>query len=205
MRMNVTLLLIAVNLAVFGLQTFVPGFTEMFALTPAFAVEGGYWQFISYMFLHSLYSPIHILLNMFVLGIFGMPVEHRLGWKNFLLLYFIAGLGSAFLYILITGDAMVMMLGASGAVFGVLAAYGILFPKNWIMVFFIPLPAPVAVIAITAFELVVGIFGILPGIANFGHIGGIVTGVLFVLIWLRVKRKVPVEDRLPRNYEFIWE
>lgn len=203
--MKLSFALIAANVAVFGLQVLFPGFTDAFALTPALAVDGAWWQFLTYMFLHDPFTPLHIMINMFVLGMFGPPVEHQLGPARFIALYLLAGLGSAFLHLALAGDPLVMMLGASGAVFGILAAYGILFPKNWIMVFFIPLPAPVAVVAITAFELFAGIFNLLPGIANFGHLGGIITGVAFMLIWRAFRKLPPLEDREPRNYEFVWE
>lgn len=202
--MKVTFLLIIANIVVFALQIlFSPAFTDLFALTPADALEGKYWQFITYMFLHG--GSLHILLNMFVLAIFGPGVENQLGWKRFLILYFLAGLGSAFLYILLTENFLFTLIGASGAVFGVLTAYGFLFPRNVILLFFVPMPAIVAVIAITAFELFAGIFNLLPGIANFGHIGGIVVSVLLMLFWKFTAKKIPVEEREPQSYEFAWE
>lgn len=202
MGMKVTLLLVIANLVVFGLQAIVPGFTEAFALTPALAVDGAWWQFLTYMFLHG--GAMHILINMFVLGIFGIAVEKQLGWRMFSLLYGIAGLGSSFLYLVLTGDAFIMMLGASGAVFGILAAYGLLFPKNWIMVFFVPMPALIAVFLIAAFELIAGVFNILPGIANFGHLGGIVVGVVFIQLWKSQRKRAPVGERFV-THEFFWE
>jgi len=202
--MKVTFLLIIANIVVFGLQILSPGVTETLALTPAVALEGGYWQFITYMFLHG--GSLHILLNMFVLAIFGPGVEHSLGWKKFVLLYFVAGLGSAFLHILLTGISLVKMLGASGAVFGVLTAYGILFPRNWIIMFpGIPMPAILAVAVFAGLELFFGVTGIQQGIANFGHLGGIVTGVALILFWRFTAKKIPVEEREPQSYEFAWE
>jgi membrane associated rhomboid family serine protease len=202
--MRVTLILIIANLLVYGLQLAAEGFTEIFALTPAFALEGAWWQFITYMFLHG--GSMHLLLNMFVLGIFGMGVENQLGRERFVILYFLAGLGSAFLHIFLTGDSMVMMLGASGAVFGILTAYGFLFPRNWIIMFpGIPMPAILAVAVFAGLELFLGVTGLQEGIANFGHLGGIITGVAFMLAWKFSARKIPPEEREPRNYEFIWE
>ena len=201
--MNVTMILVGMNIVVFALQFFIGGFTEAFALTPAAALDGAYWQFITYMFLHG--GSMHIIINMIVLGIFGFGVENALGRERFLLLYFLSGLGSAFLYLVLVGNPLIMMLGASGAVFGVLAAYAILFPRHWIMVFFIPMPAFIAVIAITAFELVAGALNLLPGIANFGHLGGIITAAALMGFWKLTKKKVPLEDQEPRHFEFIWE
>ena len=202
--MRVTLILVVANLAVFGFQTAFEGFTDTFALTPALALSGSLWQFLTYMFLHG--GAVHILLNMFALGIFGIAVENNLGWRKFILLYFLAGLGSAFLHIILAGDPLVLLLGASGAVFGILTAYGFLFPRNWIIMFpGIPMPAILAVFVFAGLELFLGVTGIQQGIANFGHLGGIVTGVLFMSIWKLAARKTPIEDRETTNYEFIWE
>lgn len=202
--MRLTFTIIGVNVAVFVLQLIFPLFTELFALTPVQGMDGSYWQFITYAFLHG--GPWHLFLNMIILGIFGPAVEHHLGWKKYLVLYFLAALGSAFLHIAVTGDALIKLLGASGSVFGVLTAYAYLFPRNIILVFFVPMPAILAVALITAFELIVGILGIFPGIANFGHIGGIVTAVLLMMLWRYRTPRLNPEDREPTSsYEFIWE
>lgn len=209
--MKITFAIIIATFIVFGFQSFLPAFTDAFALIPELALGGAWWQFFTYMFLHG--GAVHIILNMFILAIFGPVIEHRLGKRFFLLLYILAGLGSAALYISLTGVfsgplsgfLSQTMLGASGAVFGILTAYGYLYPKNIILVFFVPMPAIFAIILITAFELVSGILGIFPGIANFGHIGGIVTGVLFMLLWRFIEKKIPIDEREPRTYEFVWE
>lgn len=201
--MRLTFSLIMITAVVFALQNFFPWITVSFSLVPAHALNGAWWQFLTYIFLHA--GNLHFILNMIVFGIFGPAVEDSLGWKKFLSLYFVSGFGSALLHIALTGDSLVSMLGASGAIFGVLTAYGFLFPKNWIMVFFIPLPATIAIIAIAAFEVVSGVLGLFPGIANFGHLGGIVTGFLLMAAWRLLEKKVPLEERKERTYEFLWE
>ncbi|MEE9406306.1 MAG: rhomboid family intramembrane serine protease, partial [Candidatus Aenigmarchaeota archaeon] len=163
MRISLTLALVLANLAAFIIQVTVSGFTLLFSLTPALAINGAYWQFFTYMFLHG--DPMHLFINMFVLIIFGQQVERHLGWKNFLLLYVIAGLGSAFLHIYLTGPSFIIMLGASGAVFGILTAYGFLFPRRWIIMFpGIPMPAIAAVFVFAGLELVLGVFSLEPGV-----------------------------------------
>ena len=137
MRFPLTFSLIAANIALFLVQNIVPGFTELLSLTPSAAFGGAYWQFITYMFMHG--GVIHIFFNMFVLFTFGMPVEGTLGTKKFGMLYFLSGIGSALLYMGLTAlftplDLGVMMLGASGAIFAVLTAYGFLFPKNMVWI-----------------------------------------------------------------------
>ena len=199
--MKYTLLLVIANIAVFVVQYFISGFTELFALTPTVALHGAYWQFVTYMFLHA--NATHIMLNMFALALFGMIVENQLGPRKYLFLYFAAGLGSAVLHVAITGVSSELLLGASGAVFGVLTAYGILFPKNWIFVFGgLPLPAILAVFVFAAVEFVFGVFSVEPGVANFGHLGGIITGGAIMLYWKFIKR---YRGRPVKHYEFIWE
>jgi membrane associated rhomboid family serine protease len=201
MQMRATTAVIIANIAVFILQAmFYPWFDDIFALTPNLVFQNGwFWQFFTYMFLHG--GIMHITLNMFVLFMFGMVIEYTLGSKKFLYLYFISGIGSALFYIALTGASDITMLGASGAVFGVLTAYGFMFPKNIILVFpGIPVPAFMAVIGFAALELIAGVFGMEPGIANFGHFGGIITGVILMLYW---KRRA--FEKNPREFEYFWE
>lgn len=208
--MSWTFYLILANIAVFILQlAFYPVFDIYFALTPAEALSGSYWQFLTYMFLHATFDQagnvylFHIGMNMFVLLLFGSVVERKLGTTRFLFLYFISGIGSAILHVLLTGVSTIQMLGASGAVFGVLAAYGILFPRNWIIMFpGIPMPAFLAVAAFAFMELFFGVFGLEEGIANFGHLGGILTGAALMLYWKHTKK---TEDDVLGNFEFFWE
>lgn len=189
---------IIICIVAFILQFTIDGFIELFALTPALFMEGYFWQLVTYMFLHG--STMHIFINMFVLLIFGPIVEHQLGWKKYLALFLVSGIGSALLHILLTGESHVLMLGFSGAGFGILTAYGLLFPKSIIIMFpGIPMPAILAVFVFAAIEFVFGVAGLEPGIANFGHLGGIITGLFFMLLLKRKKRK------RERDFEFIWE
>lgn len=176
--MNLTLLIISVTVLVFLLQTMMPGLTAAFSLNPAQAFAGSYWQFLTYMFLHA--NLPHLFLNMFALLIFGLAAEEAMGRKNFLLLYIISGLGSAFLHIAIEGVSNIPLLGASGAVFGIMTAYGILFPKNVIFAMGIPMPALFAVVFFAAIQLFFGVFSTGSSIAYFGHLGGIITGIVFM-------------------------
>jgi len=206
MRFQLTITLVAANVALFIAQNIVPGFTEFFSLTPSVAFGGAYWQFITYMFMHG--GMLHILFNMFVLFMFGLPVEGTLGTKRFAALYFISGVGSALLYMALTclvmpGDIEVMMLGASGAIFAVLTAYGFLYPRNIVWIIgLVPLPAKWAVIMFAGLELFLGLTGLEPGVANFGHLGGIAVGALLMLHW---RRREKIRYHGFKNFEFIWE
>lgn len=211
--MKFTLSLVAINIVAFILQgIFGDAFTYSFSLVPAQAFSGAVWQFVTYMFMHG--GIMHIAINMFVLLIFGGMVERELGWKKFLMLYFVAGIGSAFLYLgltwvftpihLLPGVALVPMLGASGAVFGILTAYAFMFPRRWIIMFpGIPLPAALLVVLFAIVELFSGVFGLDPGIANFGHLGGILFGFLLMLYWRYRKKKSRALEL--GDFEWVWE
>jgi membrane associated rhomboid family serine protease len=201
--MRVTLSLIIISVAVFPLQLMVAGVTRFFALTPALALTEAPWQFVTYMFLHG--DPLHLMINMFVLAIFGVIVERHMGWRNYLSLYLVAGVGSAFFHMLLTGHSDILMLGASGSIFGILTAYGFLFPRTWIIMFpGIPMPAILAVVVFAALEIFFGVFGLEPGIANWGHLGGIVAGVLFMVIWKLYKRRMKGGTGFG-DFEWVWE
>jgi membrane associated rhomboid family serine protease len=206
MKLNVTLSLLAANVLLFLAQLAFPAITGMLSLTPSMALHGAWWQFATYMFMHGGF--FHIAMNMFVLVMFGLAAESMLGAKKFAALYFISGIGSALVYIgfiaaLTPAEMGVMMLGASGAVYAVLTAYGFLFPKSvvWIPPG-IPMPAKFAVVAFAALELFLGLTGLEPGVANFGHLGGILFGIIIMLLWRRQKS---VRASTMQDYEFVWD
>ncbi|MBN2101944.1 MAG: rhomboid family intramembrane serine protease [Candidatus Aenigmarchaeota archaeon] len=178
--------IVAANVVMFLLQLIIPGFTELFALTPALATGGMFWQFLTYMFLHG--SFFHIAINMFVLLIFAPRVEEIVGRTRFLILYFASGIVSGMFYLLLTGTgSQILMLGASGAVYAVVAAFAILYPKEVIVVYFMPLPAAVVLVLLVLMESVFGLFGLQAGVANWGHLGGLIAGAALMLYWKKKK------------------
>jgi membrane associated rhomboid family serine protease len=201
--MRLTAGLVAANVTFFGMQLLVPGFTGVAVLVPSQALAGAWWQFLTYMFLHA--NPAHLAFNMFVLLMFGTAIERGLGRRRYLTLYLASGIGAALLYIALTGVSSVPMLGASGAVFGVLAAYGFMFPSNKIFIPFIPVPIPgiFSIILLGALEFLLGAAGLEPGIANFGHLGGLVTGVALMAVWRRRTRPKTAQEA--RDFEFFWK
>lgn len=176
--MRVTTSLIIANFAVFLVEkAFGTPFMHLFALRPDLAILHGWaWQFVSYMFLHANF--LHLFFNMFVLFFFGFPLESYLRGK-YIWFYLICGLGSAILHIGLTGINPVMLLGASGAIFGVLTAYGILWPRRIVFIWFVPMPALILVILLAVIETMFGIFSA-GQIAHFGHLGGIITGAILI-------------------------
>jgi rhomboid-like protein len=152
-------------------------------------------QIATYMFTHGNF--MHILFNMFSLIMFGPPVEYKLGAKKFLAYYFLAGIGAlllqfgAYWYAIhfqgIPQEAIegVPLIGASGAIFGILAAYGMLFPNDMMMLIFPPIPmkAKYMVLIFMVFELYQGVWGAPTAIAHFAHLGGAIFGGLIILFW----------------------
>jgi membrane associated rhomboid family serine protease len=154
------------------------------------------YQVVTHMFMHG--NPTHLFFNMFALFMFGPPVEATFGPKRFFQYYLITGFGAYLLQIATNWVEMehlggspflanVPMVGASGAVFGLLAAYGILFPNNRIMLLFPPIPmkAKYFVLIYAGLELFLGIGRFTEGIAHFAHVGGALFGFLLILFWRR--------------------
>ena len=148
-------------------------------------------QVATHMFMHANLS--HLLFNMIGLFFFGPALEAIWGAKRFLSYYFICGLGAAFLQILVrfleiqfTGaDSLYVMLGASGAVFGLLAGFAMYYPNQIISLIFPPISmkAKYFVLIYGAIELFLGISNFNTGIAHFAHLGGALFGVITILIW----------------------
>lgn len=174
------------------------------------------WQIITYMFMHSPVSFAHILFNMFALYTFGSTLEYVMGSKRFLNFYLITGLGALALQMIVqaielynaTGSVMPLtdnislvnqhqmalvreiymgpMLGASGAIFGLLIAFGMIFPNAELYILFIPVPVkakyiiPVYVIL----ELFLGVAQFSgDSVAHFAHLGGALFGFILVKFW----------------------
>ncbi len=152
------------------------------------------YQIFTHMFAHSQYGPIHILFNMFMLWMFGKTLENIWGAKRFLTFYLLCGIGAAAAHLLIqhlTGG-YASVVGASGAIFGVFAAFAMLFPNTEMYIMFLPVPIKAKWVAIgyMALDLFGGISNA-PGdnIAHFAHLGGALTGVIIVLIWNKTNKK----------------
>lgn len=144
-------------------------------------------QFITYMFMHADIS--HIFLNMLAVYMFGSILESMWGPKRFLNFYLLCGLGAATLQLAISAfhNEYTVLLGASGAVFGLLVAFAMMFPNTELQLYFIiPVKAKYLVTAYAAFELYNGFFTN-DNVAHFAHLGGLVMGIIIMLVWKRNK------------------
>ena len=148
------------------------------------------YQFITYMFLHGGIG--HLFSNMFALWMFGRTLEYELGSKRFLTYYMVCGIGAALIQIGVAtlfGENLTL-LGASGAVMGLLLAFGFMHPNE--RIYIIPFPFPIKakwfVIGYAVLELMMGWTGAQPGVAHFAHIGGMLWGLILLLIWRKRRR-----------------
>lgn len=173
-----------------------------FAMTPKSVVESFYiWQPFTYMFFHAD-NVFHVLMNMISLWFFGSELEYRWGSNKFLRYYLFCGVGAALIYILgvillflIKGTTplvyIIPVIGASGAVFGVLLAYAILFGERTIYFFgAFPMQARVFIALLAAIEIISLLSqGMGQGVANLAHIGGLVSGYLYLVIWSQIQKR----------------
>ncbi len=163
--------------------------------TPPGAPDFQIWQLVTYAFLHG--SFLHIFLNMFVLWMFGTQMEYTWGSRRFLFYYLfcVVGAGLTQLYV-VSGatDGIFPTVGASGGVFGILLAFGMRFPNQYILLLIPPIPmkAKYFVLVVGLITLYFGMTGTQAGIAHFAHLGGMVAGLLLILYW---RGKLPVKPR----------
>ena len=204
---TVTKNLIIINAIIFVAtlinQEFMIGTFALFYPTSPFF---HWWQVVTHMFMHGGFW--HIFFNMYTLLIFGSVVERIIGPKKFLLFYFICGFGAVALHLgveylqmqtymdgVAQGSATAMQnieaikytptVGASGAIYGVLMGYAMLFPESRMTLLFPPvtLSAKWMVVVFAAIELLTGVTGLASGIAHFAHLGGMLIGWLMILWW----------------------
>ena len=165
-----------------------------------------WWQIITHMFMHGGFW--HIFFNMYTLLIFGTVVERIIGQKKFLLFYFVCGFGAVALHLGVeylqmqsliesaaAGDMTAIQgiadikrtptVGASGAIYGVLIGYAMLFPESKMTLLFPPvtLSAKWMVVVFAVIELFTGVTGMQAGIAHFAHLGGMLFGFLMIRCW----------------------
>lgn len=177
---------------------------EYFSLFPVGSPFFHWWQPLTYMFLHGGFS--HLFFNMFALWMFGRDLEREMGSRRFLIYYLVCGVGAALVQLGMAQIDLARMVeyspsywdylctptvGASGAIFGLLLAFGMLHPNAVIMLIFPPIPmkAKWFVIIYGAIELFFGVSGRMDSVAHFAHLGGMFWGWLLLLWWRRRERR----------------
>jgi membrane associated rhomboid family serine protease len=181
-----TRMLIIINIMLFVLIYLFPGFPwlSLFGFQGSVAFFGfRIWQFFTYMFLHL--GLWHLVLNMLMLLFFGLPLEEAWGRNKFISYYFFSGLGAAFFSLIFSFKSL--MVGASGAIFGVLLAYALMFPESVIVLFFIfPLKTKPAVLILATINFLGAISSGGNGVTYLASLGGALFGYLYLKSeWLK--------------------
>lgn len=190
---EVTYMLIGVNVAVFVMEAVIGPylFFYNFSLIPILLMAGrNAYTLLMSIYLHA--DLLHLLSNMFALWIFGPECERRVGSRNFLIIYNVAGLAGNALHVLAYPESPAPAMGASGAIFGIIAAFAVFFPLRMIfIIWFIPMALPAVVWAAIyfLFEVFYEFSGLNPFVAHMAHIGGFIVGLAFALIYRRVSRR----------------
>jgi membrane associated rhomboid family serine protease len=187
--------LIIIIIAVFLLQKMaeISGLNiyRYFALVP-YRVMSQYflWQLVTYIFLHGGF--FHILFNLLALWMFGGELENYFGSKKFLFYFFFCGIGAGICTVLFTPDLyqQIPVIGASGAIYGILLAFGWLFPNRPIYIYFLfPIPAKYFVIIFGFIEFFSSFGGPGGGVSHLTHLGGLLFGLLF-MAYPTVRQKI---------------
>ncbi len=200
-RLAITMCLVWFVIQILCDKVFKLNLSTWFLLHPDQVIEKFWvWQLMTYMFFHAL-SPMHLVFNLLTLWFFGSELEKQWGAKFFTLYFFTCGIGAAFLYCAsvaayaaITGvqtPLMIPVLGASGALFGLLVAYGIIFAERMMIFLIFPMKAKYFVMVAAGLDFVsllsTGFAG--SEVAYLAHLGGALVGFLFLMGHTRWKLK----------------
>ena len=180
-RPPVSIGIIVVCVIVFLLQNI----SAQLALWPLYTDYFQPWQLITYAFLHGGFN--HLFFNMFALWMFGLPVERVWGSLRFAQYYFVCVLGAGAIQLLVQymSGNVYPTIGASGAVFGLLLAYGVMWPNAKLFLIFFPVPikAKWFVLIYGGVELIFGVTGAMPQVAHYAHLGGLFFGAGLLWRW----------------------
>ena len=186
---NAVLVIALINVAVFILTSLFRNLSTYLGLVPILVVESQtYWQFFTYQFVHGDF--FHLAFNMLALFFFGVPVERKIGTKEFILYYLLIGtIGGvlSFLVYAATGFYIISLVGASGAIFGVLLLYAVIYPNSVVYLWaVIPVPAPLLILGYAVIELI-SIFSVGDGVAHLTHFIGLLAGWVYIRIRFGIK------------------
>ena len=184
---------------IFLLQTLIEGFTDSFILDTRLVLFK-FYTLVTAIFLHS--GIPHLFYNLFGLALFGSILEHIIGSRRFLILFFISGLAAS----LISIPFYARVLGASGAIFGILGMLGVLRPKMTVWVYSMPMPMILALFVWAAADML-GVF-VPTGTANIAHLGGLGIGVIAGLFYKKQfkspkkkKERIYIDEEKVKEWE----
>lgn len=173
--------IIIINISVFVITNLfhsIPWFSFLGFVPRLFLAKFMIWQAFTYMFLHA--GLLHLVFNMLMLWFFGPAIEASWGRNRFLFYYFFTGFGAAICSFIFSFNSAIPIVGASGALFGILVAYAIMFPEDVIIVFVFPMKCKHAVVVLSVINLLAAISSSNNGIAYVAHLGGALFGYLYL-------------------------
>jgi membrane associated rhomboid family serine protease len=179
-------ILIITNVVLFAMNLIVgEAMTISLGLTPQAVFEQlALWQPLTYMFLHSTGGLTHILFNMLALWMIGTDLERTWGTRFFVKYYLVTGIGAAATSLLLSIFSNTIyytnVVGASGAIYGLLLAFAMFFPHRMLVLFIFPVPARIAVTILGAIAFYSSLSGSGGGVAHTAHLGGLVVGYLYL-------------------------
>jgi len=152
---------------------------DWLALSSWGVLHGRLWELVTYMFLHGGF--FHLLINMLYLFMFGSSLERAWGRRFFFKYYMVTGVGAALVWVLVQHGSRVPTLGASGAVFAILLAFGMMYPNSTLLLFFVlPVKAKYLVAALIGFEVIYAVQSLDDGIAHLIHLAGAGIGYIYL-------------------------
>jgi uncharacterized protein len=171
---------------IFLIQKLIPGFTDLFILDSNL-VTTRIWTLVTAIFLHS--GLLHLLYNLFALALFGSILEHLIGTKRFLILFFVSGLAAS----LISLPFYDRVLGASGAIYGILGMLGMLRPRLVVWIYSLPMPMIIALVVWVTGDII-GIYAP-SGTANIAHLGGLGIGLIAGIFYRKQFRESKPKEK----------
>lgn len=196
-------ILIIINAALFILGWILPELNRYMivygGLVPKLFTQSFFiWQPVTYMFLHGGFS--HVFFNMFALWMFGTELENQWGTKFFLKYYFVTGIAAGILSALVQPNSQIPIIGASGAIYGLLLAFALMYPNRIVYFnFLIPIKVKYFVMIFAAIELFSSMGNGGDGVAHFTHLSGMIFGYLYLLWRDRKKKKTP-----SKRFKIVW-
>ncbi|MBI5244747.1 MAG: rhomboid family intramembrane serine protease [Elusimicrobia bacterium] len=188
--------LIAANAVLYLLSWLVAGdFNRIFGLVPARVLGDRWvWQIFTYMFLHG--SLLHLLFNLLAIWMFGLPLESQWGHREFLKFYLICGVGAALFNVALAPHSQAPVIGASGAIYGLLVAFAMMYPDAVVYLYaFFPIKAKHMAVIFGLMEFFASAANSSPGVARFAHLGGLLIGYVYLRWWWVLKIKAQAFGR----------
>lgn len=168
--------------AIFGISSHVRSYLLLLMETPVLAMHGFVWQFVTYMFMHA--NVMHLLGNMLILWFFAPRLEYRWGTREFLRFYFIVGIGAGVFHALVayaTGRVDSPLLGASGALYGVMLAYALYYPEETVLLYLVvPIKIKYLMVLLGIMTFMLSIGGDRGSISHVTHLGGLLVAFVYL-------------------------